>query len=81
MHMNKYAMQIITPNCTGCRRCQLACSQLYTGAFNPVNAHLSVEILGKACSVRFTDDCRECGVCADNCFYDALQKRAKENEK
>ena len=79
--MRQYVMQAVTSNCTGCHRCQLACSELYTRAFNPVKAHLCVEISGKACAVRFTDECRECGVCADNCFYDVLKKRPKENEK
>ena len=31
-----------------------------------------------ACSIHFTDDCNACGICADNCLYDALQKQAKE---
>jgi ferredoxin len=27
----------------------------------------------------FTEDCTHCGVCADNCYYDALKKKLKEN--
>ena len=78
--MRQYAMQIVAENCTGCRRCQLACSELYTRAFNHVDAHLRVEMMGRQCSVWFTEDCRECGVCGDNCFYNALIKRPKESE-
>jgi ferredoxin len=79
--MGKYTIQIYTHNCTGCLRCQLACSESYTKAFNPFRANIQVEVSGKGCSIRFTEACNECGICADNCFYDALQKRPAEDTK
>jgi ferredoxin len=29
-------------------------------------------------AIRFTEDCVACGLCADSCFYGALQKIAAE---
>ena len=61
-------------NCTGCRRCQLACSVLYTKIFKPSAAHLEVDWMGDHCLITFTDECTGCGVCADECFFGALEK-------
>jgi Pyruvate/2-oxoacid:ferredoxin oxidoreductase delta subunit len=77
--MAKYTIQIYADNCTGCRRCQLACSETTTRHFNPVKANIRVEVSGVDYSIYFTEECNECGICADNCFYDALQKLRKEN--
>jgi Fe-S-cluster-containing hydrogenase component 2 len=76
--MGKYSIQIYTDNCTGCLRCQLACSELNTRAFNPAEAKIRVEVSGARCSIGFIEGCNECAICADNCFYDALQKAPKE---
>jgi len=76
--MSKYKMAAVTENCTGCLRCQLACSDVFTKRFNPSAAFLRVELRGPDCSIIFTEDCNECGVCADHCFYGALQKIPKE---
>ena len=76
--MAQYNITAIEASCTGCLRCQLACSFLYTGRFNPSAAYIRVRFQGTACFIDFTDDCKHCGVCADNCFYDALQKVKKE---
>ena len=77
--MAKYEIQANTENCTGCLRCQLSCSDLYTKAFNPAIANLQVAVSDADCAITFTEDCTKCGVCVDNCFYGALQKSPKEN--
>jgi ferredoxin len=78
--MAKYEIQAYTENCTGCLRCQLGCSNLYTKAFNPPPvAYIRVNVSGANCSITFTEDCTECGVCADHCFYGGLQKELKES--
>ena len=79
--MAKYEILVKTDNCTGCLRCQLGCSDLYTKAFNPLAARIRVRVSGADCKIAFTDDCTHCGVCADNCYYDALEKKLKENNK
>jgi ferredoxin len=78
--MSKYAIQVITDNCTGCLRCQLACSDVYTKAFNPSQSRIRVTVTGADCMIGFSEDCTECGACADNCFFGALEKTRKEDE-
>ena len=72
--MSKYRIIIDDARCTGCLRCQLACSYAYTKSFNPAAARVRVDLVGVDCAVRFTEDCVACGLCADNCFYGALEK-------
>ena len=38
--MEKYEIQIFTERCTGCLRCELACSDLYWKSFNPSLARI-----------------------------------------
>ena len=79
--MGKYVILPVTANCTGCRRCQLGCSFAYTKTFNPVAANIHVDVSDTTCTVTFTEDCRKCGICADQFFYDALIKTRKEAGK
>lgn len=79
--MGNYDIQVSTESCTGCLRCQLACSDLYTKAFNPSEARIQVVTSGSYCSIHFTEECNECGVCVDHCFHGALQKMKREAEK
>lgn len=78
--MAKYQVTALEEHCTGCLRCQLACSELYTKTFNPALARIRVDCAGERCVLSFTEECIECGVCADHCFYDVLHKAAKEGE-
>ena len=79
--MEKYDIQVIAERCTGCLRCQLACSDVYTKAFNPSQARIRVVVSGADCSIHFTEECNECGVCVDQCFFNALEKAKKENDQ
>ena len=68
-------------NCAGCLSCQLVCSLTYQKEFNPARAHIQVEYLGRSGNdnqVYFTDDCTECGLCAQYCYYNALIPKKKE---
>lgn len=76
--MAKFEIQIHPEKCTGCLRCQLACSDVHTRTFNPSEAKIIVVFSGVDCSISFLPDCDACGMCADHCFYDALQKSKKE---
>ncbi len=76
--MGKFQITTNPENCTGCLRCQLACSEHNTKRFNPSAARIQVIISDAECTITFAEDCTGCGVCADNCLYDALQKIAKE---
>ncbi len=75
--MGKYEIQITPERCTGCLRCQLACSDLYTKAFNPSRARIRVATSGADSSIRFEEDCNGCGVCVDHCLFEALRKTEK----
>jgi len=77
--MGKYQITTAVENCSGCLRCQLGCSFANTRTFKPVAANIRVELTKGDCTIFFTDNCLSCGVCADNCFYDALTKTVKEN--
>jgi ferredoxin len=77
--MSKYKIEVFEENCTGCLRCQLACSDVYTKRFNPSAARIAVIVVGPHCQIDFKEDCNDCGVCADDCFYGALEKTEKED--
>ena len=77
--MTKYEIQANTEKCTGCLRCQLGCSDVYTKMFNPLAAYIRVSVSEAECSISFTEGCTKCGICADHCFYDALRKRPEES--
>lgn len=79
--MGRFEILTFPERCTGCFRCELACSELYTGAFNPAKAYIQVILNEVDCTVRFTEQCNECGVCADHCLYDALKKVPREKER
>lgn len=79
--MGKYEIKVHTERCTGCLRCQLACSDLYTKAFNPSKARIRVVTWGADCSIRFEEDCNDCGICVDHCFFEALEKKRMEPDK
>jgi len=72
--VSKYRILTDDAKCTGCLRCQLACSQAYQKSFNPSAARIRIDFLGADCAIRFTEDCVACGLCADNCLYGALEK-------
>jgi Fe-S-cluster-containing hydrogenase component 2 len=71
----KFQIEVVPEKCTGCLRCQLACSERYTQSFNPSAARIHVDLHGAECDISFTPECDACGTCAENCFYDALIKR------
>jgi anaerobic carbon-monoxide dehydrogenase iron sulfur subunit len=71
----KFLIEAVPERCTGCLRCQLSCSQQYTKAFNPSAARIRIVLKGAGCEVSFSAECTGCGICVENCFYDALLKR------
>jgi carbon-monoxide dehydrogenase iron sulfur subunit len=77
--MAKFKIEVAPGKCTGCLRCELACSELFTGAFNPSAARIRVVMRGSDCDISFTDECTQCCVCVTHCFYDALIATQKEN--
>ncbi|MHA1729339.1 MAG: 4Fe-4S binding protein [Promethearchaeota archaeon] len=70
----KRKIEIHPEKCTGCLLCQLACSFTHTDIFNPFSANIRVEWSPGDSKIYFTDECIECGICADYCFYGCLKK-------
>ncbi len=72
------SLVIDTRKCSGCLRCALACSEIFTKTFNPALSRIIVKVSGVECKIEFTDACNDCGICIDHCFYGALIKADKE---
>ncbi|MFB0563373.1 MAG: 4Fe-4S binding protein [Candidatus Lokiarchaeia archaeon] len=67
-------IEVHPENCVGCLTCQLACSFTHTDRFNPLSARIKVEWYPDGSKISFTDQCTDCGTCAEYCFYGALEK-------
>jgi carbon-monoxide dehydrogenase iron sulfur subunit len=75
--MEKYRIVVDTGKCTGCLRCQLACSDAHIKIFNPSEAKIQVVFSHMGYTINFLTECDECGICVDHCFYGALKKSEK----
>ncbi len=60
--------------CTNCGLCEIACSFVKFGTFNPERAYIQVDRKGptEGYEVSFTEDCDACGYCWSVCKFDAL---------
>lgn len=71
--MEKTNIRVQPELCTHCQCCQLQCSFIYTGAFNPEKARIVID-WPKAIS--FTDDCiKGCSLCTRHCPVGAISAR------
>jgi Fe-S-cluster-containing hydrogenase component 2 len=58
--------------CAGCQCCQLICSLVYTGAFNPEKARIEIDSHN---GIYFSDECKEgCVLCTNYCVFGAIAK-------
>ncbi len=73
--MSRWEIQTNPDLCTGCMRCMLVCSWQYEKQFALAAARIQVSVADAEIIVSFLDDCVQCGLCADNCFYGALIKK------
>lgn len=78
--MAKYEINVASNECVGCLRCELACSDAHTKAFNLSAARIRVTMSDVRCTIDFSEECTACGICADHCFYGALSKTKKDGE-
>jgi carbon-monoxide dehydrogenase iron sulfur subunit len=76
--MSAFDIMIYPENCTGCRRCQLACSFQETGGFQPDAAVIRIIFTENERSIEIQDGCKGCGACANSCLYGALEKQRKK---
>ena len=79
--MTKKAIEIHDDRCVGCLTCQLRCSFLKTGEFNPLASMLVIDrLVNGDRTITFTSECDECGVCAHFCAYGALKLMEEKRE-
>jgi formate hydrogenlyase subunit 6/NADH:ubiquinone oxidoreductase subunit I len=75
----KYQVIYTQECCAGCLRCEQACSNTYAKRFQPSVSHIRINAREMRYTADFTEECIECGVCADNCLFGALAKHPMEN--
>lgn len=75
--MAKYRIEILEERCTGCLRCALACSDLYSGSFNPAASRIRIAVSADDWAIELGEACNECAACVDHCFYGALRRERK----
>ena len=67
--MRKTNVKVDPGACCECYSCQLVCSLVYTGAFNPLKARIVI----RPGEISFKDECVEtCSLCTNYCAYGAL---------
>lgn len=69
------SMETVSDNCVGCNMCQMACSWIKHGGFNPSIAYIDIQRRKNDelhFDALFTDQCDSCGFCAYFCEYDAI---------
>jgi NADPH-dependent glutamate synthase beta subunit-like oxidoreductase/ferredoxin len=62
--------------CAGCRTCQVRCSVINLGEFNPFKSCIKVtrDHGIKTTAIQFSDECKNCGLCIAVCNYGALTR-------
>lgn len=65
--------------CAQCLLCQLMCSFTYNKSFNISQSKINIDIASRR--IDFSDECDNCGICAQYCAYGALiiENQPKEN--
>jgi Fe-S-cluster-containing dehydrogenase component len=74
----RYHLNYDQIKCSGCLQCQLTCSYLFSKAFQLSASHVQIVPGKNGYQAVFSENCTQCGLCADNCLFDALTKRKKE---
>ena len=71
-------------NCVGCVLCQLACSWVKHGEFNPAKSFIDIqrnELREGHWKASFTEDCDVCGYCFSFCHFDAIHLQKTKTKK
>jgi ferredoxin len=73
-------IRIEADKCTGCRTCQVRCSAINLGEFNPFKSCITItrDHAIRTISLQFSDECQNCGLCIAMCNYGALTRADKE---
>ena len=73
LDMEKTNIMVEPEECTQCHCCQLICSFVFTGAFNPEKARIVIDLPDR---IGFTDEClKGCSLCIKYCPTGAISLR------
>jgi NADPH-dependent glutamate synthase beta subunit-like oxidoreductase len=72
-------IRIEADKCAGCRMCQVRCSILNLGEFNPFKSYITVnrDHAVRTTGLEFSSECKNCGQCIAVCNYGALTRADK----
>jgi NADPH-dependent glutamate synthase beta subunit-like oxidoreductase len=73
-------IRIEADKCVGCRTCQVRCSVINLGEFNPFKSYITItrDHTIRTTDLQFSDECKNCGLCIAVCNYGALTRADKE---
>ncbi len=73
-------IRIEVDKCSGCRTCQVRCSAINLGEFNPFKSCITLtrDHAIRTTDLQFSDECKNCGLCIAVCNYGALTRADKE---
>lgn len=64
-----------SPNCSGCRVCQLTCSTTNSGLNNPRYGAVRIEAKFPAPGIYIVHVCNKCGACREACPVEAISEK------
>ena len=72
-------IRIEADKCAGCRMCQVRCSVLNLGEFNPFRSYITItrDHAVRTTGIDFSSECKNCGQCIAVCNYGALTRADK----
>jgi formate dehydrogenase beta subunit len=73
-------IRIEADKCAGCRTCQVRCSVINLGEFNPFKSFITItrDHAIRTTDLVFSDECQNCGLCIAVCNYGALTRADRE---
>jgi formate dehydrogenase beta subunit len=73
-------IRIEVDKCAGCRTCQVRCSVINLGEFNPFKSCITItrDHAIRTTDLQFSDECKNCGLCIAVCNYGALTRADKD---
>jgi Fe-S-cluster-containing hydrogenase component 2 len=72
-------IKVVENRCVGCLTCALWCSYVKQKEINPYKAYIIIERRGdNHFKITFTEECDNCSVCVNSCYYGAIEMGEEE---